>query len=141
MRSVPTMQNFPEEGHLELYCSTGFVTLIVWCYYVLHIDLVVCIRGVQICFGKGKPTITLQEASDLEDKAYSSMRKKDTSLYFPLHRPTESRLLSLSFVLNREDLFETCSICPFKITNTLTNLDTGSSINRWISETLFFARV
>ncbi|MCJ1326592.1 hypothetical protein MMC10_003257 [Thelotrema lepadinum] len=69
IRFVSTLQNFPEEGYLELHCSTGFVTVIVWCYYVLGIDMVVWTHDFQVCFGEGKPAITLQKAASLEDKA------------------------------------------------------------------------
>ena len=69
IRAVPSLQGSPENTHLNLECSTGLLTVIVWCHYVLGIDMIVYISGGQIRVGDREPGITLRVAKVNEDNA------------------------------------------------------------------------
>ena len=50
---LQSLQSFPEHRLLHVICNTGLSTVVVWCYHVLGLSLIVNIREMEICFGKG----------------------------------------------------------------------------------------
>ena len=69
LRSLWTIQHWPERCQLQLRCSTGIATLVIWGHYVLGIDLAVRFRNYVVRFGSTEPKIVIREVRKAEGRA------------------------------------------------------------------------
>ena len=81
---IPTLQSFPEERYLHIKCSTGLCTTIVWCHYVLDLNIRVCLENCEIAFGRGRPVITLEAVSNRQETAILYDAKENHKPLFTL---------------------------------------------------------
>lgn len=60
--SLHSLQHFPEERILSLKCASGITTLVVWCYYILGLNVKLLIKGSEIRFGEGHMNVFVKES-------------------------------------------------------------------------------
>ncbi|MCJ1326683.1 hypothetical protein MMC10_003348 [Thelotrema lepadinum] len=89
LRSIWTIQHWPEQCQLQLRCSTGIATVVVWCHYVLGIDLAVRFRKCEIRFGNAEPKLIIREVRKAEERAVL-LNKQDPKEEFFTITPTDS---------------------------------------------------
>ena len=81
---IHSIQNFPEERHLHIQCSTGLSTIIIWCHYVLGLSVTVWIANREITFGEGTSEITIQAVHPKEDTSVLYDAKDRSEALFSL---------------------------------------------------------
>lgn len=59
---LQSLQTFPEDRLLQIKCDTGLSTIVVWCHYVLGLNVNVRLsKGGNIRFGQGLSNVYLEE--------------------------------------------------------------------------------
>ena len=64
-----SLQHFPDERGLNVQCSTGITTVIVWCYYVFGLSVKHTIQGCEVLFGDTPANVFVNESSDWQSHA------------------------------------------------------------------------
>jgi len=64
-----SLQHFPDERILNIECTSGISTAIVWCYYVLGLNVRLLLRGHEINFGEPPANIIIRESISKESCA------------------------------------------------------------------------
>jgi len=64
-----SLQHFPEERLLNIECTSGISTVIVWCYYVLGLNVKLTLEGHEIDFGEPSTRVFIRESSSMESSA------------------------------------------------------------------------
>lgn len=82
-----SLQHFPEERLLNIECTSGITTVIVWCYYVLGLNVKLILEGHEIDFGQPSTRVFIQESSSRES---SASLLHPTSQHEPLFSLTSS---------------------------------------------------
>ena len=95
---LKTVQSLPEHRLLHVRCNSGISTAVIWCHYILGLDVLVRVEGVDIKFGDGAATVVIMSISSLLDAGVSLL---DASC------PDEP-LFTLSS--NMEDIIISCDI-------------------------------
>ena len=67
--SLHTLQQFPDERLLDIECTSGISTIIVWCYYVLGLNVKLTFKNHEIEFGGSDFNVFIRESSVLESHA------------------------------------------------------------------------
>ena len=60
---LQSLQTFPEYRLLHLKCDTGISTVVIWCHYILGLDVNVRLNGVDIYFGSGTSNVFIEETA------------------------------------------------------------------------------
>ena len=75
--SLHTLQRFPDERLLNIECTSGISTAIVWCYYVLGLNVKLILHGHEIDFGEPSANVFIRQSTS--QKSYASlMHPKDS---------------------------------------------------------------
>ena len=69
LMSIHTIQHFPEERILHIECTTGISSIIVWCYYILDLNVKLTFHGREIVFGKPSTNVFVRESPSKESFA------------------------------------------------------------------------
>ena len=64
-----SLQQFPDERLLNVECTSGISTLIVWCYYVLGLNVKLVLQGHEIDFGEPSANVFIRESKSRESHA------------------------------------------------------------------------
>lgn len=64
-----SLQHFPEERLLNIESTSGITTVIVWCYYVLGLNVKLILEGQEIAFGEASTRVFVRESSSRESSA------------------------------------------------------------------------
>lgn len=64
-----SLQQFPDERLLNIECTSGISTLIVWCYYVLGLNVKLILQGHEIDFGEPSRNVFIRESTSRESHA------------------------------------------------------------------------
>lgn len=64
-----SLQHFPEERLLNIESISGITTVIVWCYYVLGLNVKLILKGHEIDFGEPSTRVFIRESSSMESSA------------------------------------------------------------------------
>ena len=68
---LTTLQSLPEHRLLHVRCSSGISTAVIWCHYILGLNVLVRVEGVNIEFGNGAANIIIVSVSSLLDARVS----------------------------------------------------------------------
>lgn len=68
---LKTVQSLPEHRLLHVRCNTGISTAVVWCHFVLGLNVLVRIDGVDVIFGSGATTVVIVWIGSLLDAGVS----------------------------------------------------------------------
>ena len=60
---LQSLQSFPEHRLLHIRCDTGITTIVVWCHYLLGLNVTVRLDGVDTCFGQGVSSVFVEEST------------------------------------------------------------------------------
>lgn len=82
-----SLQHFPEERLLNIECTSGITTVIVWCYYVLGLNTKLVLKGHEVDFGEPSTRVFIRESSSRE--SFASILHP-SSPYEPLFSLTSS---------------------------------------------------
>ena len=65
------LQSLPEHRLLHVRCNSGISTAVVWCHYILGLNVLVRVEGVNIEFGDGAATVVIVSVSSPLDARVS----------------------------------------------------------------------
>lgn len=68
---LKTAQSLPENCLLHVRCNSGISTAVVWCHYILGLNVLVRVEGVDIKFGDAAATVVIVSISSLLDARVS----------------------------------------------------------------------
>ena len=66
---LPNLQHFQGHRMLHLKCSQGISTIVIWCYFVLGINVCVDYGGTRLSYGQDPCNILIESCSPGEDHA------------------------------------------------------------------------
>lgn len=92
---LKTVQSLPEHRLLHVRCNTGISTAVVWCHFILGLNVLVRIDGVDVVFGNGATTVVIVWIDSLLDAGVSLLDAscQDEPL-FTLSLTTEDVIMS-----------------------------------------------
>ncbi|KAL8709905.1 MAG: hypothetical protein Q9220_005355 [cf. Caloplaca sp. 1 TL-2023] len=61
LKSLHSLQQFPEESLLVIECPKGAATIIVWCYYILGLNVKLYFRDHEVTFGDSSPNVIIRQ--------------------------------------------------------------------------------
>ena len=64
-----TLQHFPEERRLDVGCSQGIITAIIWCHHVLGLSVKLRLEDTEIYFGNPPANVFIRESSSRQPYA------------------------------------------------------------------------
>ena len=68
---LKTAQSLPENCLLHVRCNSGISTAVIWCHYILGLNVLVRVEDVDIKFGDGAATVVIVSISSLLDAGVS----------------------------------------------------------------------
>ena len=63
---LQSLQSFPEHRLLHVRCNTGISTVVVWCHYILGLNLMMNIQGIEIRFGDDPYNLVVEDVQGQE---------------------------------------------------------------------------
>ena len=67
--SLHSLQHFAEERLLNIECTSGITTAILWCYYILGLNVKLIFQGCEITFGEPSANVFIRESTTWESCA------------------------------------------------------------------------
>ena len=64
---LKTLQSLPEHRLLHIRCNSGISTAVIWCHFILGLNVLVRVEGVSIEFGNGAANVVIVSISSFLD--------------------------------------------------------------------------
>ncbi|KAI1874575.1 hypothetical protein JX265_004783 [Neoarthrinium moseri] len=86
IKSLDSVQRFPEDCILQLSCDRGISSVVLWCYHILGISVLVRLSDTLVHFGAGPYNVTIESCNSLEVSAVLLQRASENVPVFTLNR-------------------------------------------------------